>query len=154
MPEISDFGFRIWDLGRRANHVSKVCGANSGSLRRASMPAKRSSIRLMPGFVSVQLAIEGQSEASWLSEWMLANILERREAPFASLYCARNSYFSFAISTFEGHSALHPLHSRHRSSVSYSSFPVNSYAGNLPDKISRIKLARPRVECLSSMVAM
>ena len=118
------------------------------------MPAKRSSIRLMPGFVSVQLAIEGQSEASWLSEWMLANILERREAPFASLYCARNSYFSFAISTFEGHSALHPLHSRHRSSVSYSSFPVNSYAGNLPDKISRIKLARPRVECLSSMVTM
>src|SRR5215831_17942804 len=49
---------------------------------------------------------------------------------------------------------LHPLHSRQRSRVSYRSLPVKSSAGSFPERISRIRLARPRVECLSSSVTM
>src|ERR671937_1532848 len=58
------------------------------------------------------------------------------------------------MSTFEGHSALQPLHSRQRSITSYSRLPVNSEAGSRPDSTARSALARPRVVCSSSFVAM
>src|SRR5712692_8720363 len=58
------------------------------------------------------------------------------------------------MSTFAGHSALHPLHSRQRSITSYRRLPVNSDVGKRPDSTARSALARPRVECSSSFVAM
>src|SRR5258705_11837350 len=58
------------------------------------------------------------------------------------------------MSTFDGHSALQPLHSRQRSITSYRRRPVNSLAGTLPESTARSALARPRVECSSSRVAM
>src|SRR5215472_19370301 len=58
------------------------------------------------------------------------------------------------MSTFEGHSALQPLHSRQRSITSYRRLPVNSAAGSRPDSTARSALARPRVLCSSSFVAM
>src|SRR2546428_11147063 len=58
------------------------------------------------------------------------------------------------MSTLAGHSALQPLHSRHRSITSKSRRPVNSLGGSRPDSTARRALARPRVECSSSFVAM
>src|SRR5262249_42350271 len=58
------------------------------------------------------------------------------------------------MSTFDGHSALQPLHSRQRSITSYSRVPVNSAAGKRPESTARSALARPRVLCSSSFVAM
>ena len=58
------------------------------------------------------------------------------------------------MSTFDGHSALQPLHSRQRSITSYRRRPVNSLAGRRPESTARSALARPRVECSSSFVAM
>src|SRR5262249_6045431 len=57
------------------------------------------------------------------------------------------------MSTLDGHSALQPLHSRQRSITSYSRLPVNSAAGRRPDSTARSALARPRVLCSSSFVA-
>src|SRR5215470_18952333 len=58
------------------------------------------------------------------------------------------------MSTFEGHSVLHALHSRHRSSTLYRPWLVNSACGRRPEIMARRALARPRVECCSSRVAM
>src|SRR5262245_54563233 len=58
------------------------------------------------------------------------------------------------MSTLDGQSALHPLHSRQRSITSYSRRPAKSAAGTRPDSTARSALARPRVECSSSRVAM
>src|SRR5215831_5971002 len=58
------------------------------------------------------------------------------------------------MSTLDGHSALHPLHSRQRSITSCSRLPAKSAAGTLPESTARSALARPRVECSSSRVAM
>src|SRR2546421_5662263 len=58
------------------------------------------------------------------------------------------------MSTFAGHSALHPLHSRQRSITSKSRVPVNSDGASRPESTARSALARPRVECSSSFVAM
>src|SRR5262245_33127446 len=58
------------------------------------------------------------------------------------------------MSTLDGHSALQPLHSRQRSITSNRRLPVNSPAGARPDRTARSALARPRVECSSSRVAM
>src|SRR6266850_7117635 len=58
------------------------------------------------------------------------------------------------MSTLDGHSALQPLHSRQRSMTSKSRLPWNSVAGIRPDSTARSALARPRVECSSSRVAM
>src|SRR5205807_9885729 len=51
-------------------------------------------------------------------------------------------------------SVLHALHSRHRSSTSYRPSLVNSACGRRPEITARRALARPRVECFSSRVAM
>src|SRR5262252_9908262 len=58
------------------------------------------------------------------------------------------------MSTLDGHSALHPLHSRQRSITSCSRLPAKSAAGSFPESTARSALARPRVECSSSLVAM
>src|SRR5262245_39643166 len=58
------------------------------------------------------------------------------------------------MSTFDGHSALQPLHSRHRSITSYSRRPASSEGATLPDSTARSALARPRVVCSSSRVTM
>src|SRR5512138_373144 len=58
------------------------------------------------------------------------------------------------MSTFDGHSALQPLHSRQRSITSYRRRPAKSASGTLPESTARSALARPRVECSSSRVAM
>src|SRR5262245_57811249 len=58
------------------------------------------------------------------------------------------------MSTLAGHSALQPLHSRQRSMTSWRRLPVNSLGGSRPDSTARSALARPRVECSSSFVAM
>src|ERR1043166_2809185 len=58
------------------------------------------------------------------------------------------------MSTLDGHSALQPLHSRHRSITSWSRLPVNSSAASRPFSTLRGALARPRGECSSSRVAM
>src|SRR5262245_4593122 len=58
------------------------------------------------------------------------------------------------MSTFDGHSALHPLHSRQRSMTSYRRRPAKSAGGTLPESTARSALARPRVVCSSSRVAM
>ena len=49
---------------------------------------------------------------------------------------------------------MHALHSRHRSSVSYMALLVNAACGTRPASTARRALARPRVECVSSRVAM
>src|SRR6266542_6051199 len=58
------------------------------------------------------------------------------------------------MSTLDGHSALHPLHSRQRSMTSWIRLPAKSEAGTLPESTARSALARPRVECSSSFVTM
>src|SRR5215471_3378851 len=58
------------------------------------------------------------------------------------------------MSTLAGHSALHALHSRQRSMTSYSRRLVKSEGGTRPESTARSALARPRVECSSSFVAM
>src|SRR5258705_12583654 len=58
------------------------------------------------------------------------------------------------MSTLDGPSALQPLHSRQRSIPSWRRLPVNSLAGSRPESTLRSALARPRVECSSSLVAM
>src|SRR5215510_2040189 len=58
------------------------------------------------------------------------------------------------MSTLDGHSALHPLHSRHKSMTSWSRRPVKALAGSAPDRTASKAFARPRVECSSSRVAM
>src|SRR4029434_11342916 len=58
------------------------------------------------------------------------------------------------MSTFDGHSALQPLHSRQRSITSYRRRPVNSLAGSRPESTARSALARPRAECSSSLGAL
>src|SRR5262249_30584959 len=58
------------------------------------------------------------------------------------------------MSTLAGHSALQALHSRQRSMTSYSLRPVKSEVGTRPESTARSALARPRVECSSSFVAM
>src|SRR5262245_47025307 len=58
------------------------------------------------------------------------------------------------MSTLAGHSALHALHSRQRSMTSYSRRLVKSEVGTWPESTDRRALARPRVECSSSFVAM
>src|SRR6266852_4626571 len=58
------------------------------------------------------------------------------------------------MSTLDGHSALQPLHSRQRSITSKRRRPVKSAAGTRPESTARRALARPRVECSSSLVAM
>ena len=58
------------------------------------------------------------------------------------------------MSTLEGHSALHALHSTHRSSESKRRLPASSSGGSAPAMIMRSIVARPRVECSSSRVAM
>ena len=67
---------------------------------------------------------------------------------------SRNSYLIFAMSTFDGHSALQPLHSRQRSMTSYRRLLVKEPGGNAPDMAPLSALARPRVECSSSRVTM
>src|SRR5262247_1709306 len=58
------------------------------------------------------------------------------------------------MSTLAGHSALQALHSRQRSMTSYSRRLVKSECGTWPESTARSALARPRVECSSSFVAM
>src|SRR5512134_2778519 len=58
------------------------------------------------------------------------------------------------MSTLDGHSALHALHSRQRSMTSCKRLPVNSDLGTSPAITLRKALARPRVECSSSRVPM
>ena len=66
------------------------------------------------------------------------------------------------MSTLVGHSLLHALHSRHRSSTSFTAGSVRSPitgplparpVASCPDRASRKTLARPRVLCCSSQVA-
>ena len=59
-----------------------------------------------------------------------------------------------AISTFDGHSALQDLHSRHRSRTSNVRFDVSWSTGNFPEIAALRTFARPRVVCSSSRVAM
>ena len=58
------------------------------------------------------------------------------------------------MSTFTGHSVLQPLQARQRSRASFdrSSFQP-SFIGS-PWSISKSRWARPRVECISSLVTM
>lgn len=58
------------------------------------------------------------------------------------------------MSTLDGHSALHDLHSRHRSSTWYIRSDWTSSIGSAPDIAARSAFARPLVECSSSRVAM
>ena len=58
-----------------------------------------------------------------------------------------------AMSTPVGHSRRHPLQPRQRSIASYSSGDVHGSSPSCPDSASRRALARPRVECRSSLVA-
>ena len=64
------------------------------------------------------------------------------------------SYLSLAMSTPEGHSDLHALHSTQRSSASAIRSPVASSSGSAPLSTWRNRFARPRVECSSSRVTM
>src|SRR5690625_4892726 len=59
-----------------------------------------------------------------------------------------------AMSKFDGHSDLHPVHCTHRSSTSNMRSPVSSSGGRSPDSADLSALARPRVECSSSRVTM
>ena len=58
------------------------------------------------------------------------------------------------MSTDDGHSALQALHSMQRSITSNMRSLVSSSCGSVPDSAARSALARPRVECSSSRVAM
>src|SRR6516165_4654777 len=58
-----------------------------------------------------------------------------------------------AISTLVGHSLLHALHSKHKSSASRTAGPVSPDRPSCPVSASRSVLARPRVLCCSSQVA-
>ena len=95
-----------------------------------------------------------KNDPSALQRATSPNILSRSEWPFASWYLPRNSYFSFAMSTLDGHSALHPLHSRHSAITSCIRSPVIASAGSAPDIAARSAFALPRVECSSSRVTM
>ena len=57
------------------------------------------------------------------------------------------------MSTFVGHSLLHALHSRHRSSTSWTRGSVNPWKPSWPVIANRSRLARPRVLSFSSRVA-
>ena len=59
-----------------------------------------------------------------------------------------------AISTEAGHSLLHALHDRHNMSDSYSASSANPFGSRSPLNASWSSRARPRVECISSRVAM
>src|SRR5690349_10239744 len=57
------------------------------------------------------------------------------------------------MSIEDGHSALHALHDRHKSSASATASSVNEPSVPPASASNRIR-ARPRVECISSRVAM
>ena len=57
------------------------------------------------------------------------------------------------MSTLEGHSDLHDLHSKHKSKTSNILFEDNSSKGNAPDIAALSAFALPLVECSSSCVA-
>ena len=79
---------------------------------------------------------------------------ERSGLPLALCNWARYSNLILAISTPEGHSALHALQATQSSMTPYKSGPVSSDAGSWPDRTARKALARPRVLCFSSRVTM
>ena len=136
------------------NHCRNVWLASIGSSRRLSMPAYRSRISLPIADFSGRFVSGASGDASLLKNATFPIILSRSEYPFFFLYLSRNSYFSFAMSTLDGHSALHPLHSRHRSITPIIRSLVSASCGSAPDIAPRNAFARPRVECSSSRVTM
>ena len=58
------------------------------------------------------------------------------------------------MSTPDGHSALQALQPRQRSSASSTRSSDSLSGGSRPSSSARSRLARPRVECSSSLVAM
>src|ERR1700684_1294617 len=58
------------------------------------------------------------------------------------------------MSTDDGHSALHPLHDRHKSSASLTAGSAKPSGNRSVVKASNKIRARPRVEWISSRVAM
>ena len=58
------------------------------------------------------------------------------------------------MSTFIGHSVLHPLQARQRSSASLTGSLFQPPFIGSPWSISKSRCARPRVECISSLVTM
>src|ERR1700758_1015326 len=65
-----------------------------------------------------------------------------------------NSALYVAISTLTGHSPLQPLHERHRCNASKTCGSRHPLLIGLPCSISKSRRARPRVLCISSLVAM
>ena len=82
------------------------------------------------------------------------NIRDRSGTPCSAWWCASVSLFSDAMSTPSGHSVVHALHIRHRSRISCSRSPPSAVAGSGSLSAFTRALARPRVECSSSRVAM
>src|SRR5581483_1124278 len=105
--------------------------AKAGTLRCGAMPSARFTMTRLP----MRFAVRG----AWVPRRD-----QRSMSPKAYV----------AMSTFTGHSPLQPLHERHRSSASFTALCFQPPFRTSPVSASKSSRARPRVECISSMVTL
>ena len=137
------------------NHSGRGTLAYEGAIRRESNPAIISKNLRKTRLPWIKLKNPARGPANCLAVTCeFAIILSRSFIPFLSWYFCRNSLLSLVISTLLGHSALQPLHERHRSITSKSLLLVRASWPSWPVIARRSALALPLVECSSSSVAL
>jgi hypothetical protein len=136
--------------GRRLNHRIRFWRWNFGNGRAGAIPSRRWKNRNRPG----RLDSGAVADPSRFKVRIAPKIRDRSGTPCTACFWARASLFNAAMSTPSGHSLLHALHIRHRSSTSCSRESPSAAAGSGVDRAFTSALARPRVESSSLRVAM